>query len=104
MVINDLTYNRYNNTLGIIQNRLYSVNDVVAENTFTDDIDDQGTFNNTPDNVNIANNYAYDELGNLTKNTQKEIAEIKWTVYGKVQEVIRTNGSSKTVLRVKSGF
>ena len=97
--INNLTYNRFNISDKIIQNRLYSVNDVVAGSTFTDDIDDQGTFNNTLDNVNIANNYAYDELGNLTKNTQKEIAEIKWTVYGKVQEVIRTNGSSKKNLK-----
>lgn len=66
---------------------------------FEDDIDDQGAFNGDASTINTANNYAYDELGNLTKNTQKEIAEIKWTVYGKVQEVTRTNGSSKKNLK-----
>lgn len=37
--INNLTYNRFNILDKIIQNRLYSVNDNVDENDFTDDID-----------------------------------------------------------------
>ncbi|MDD4748291.1 MAG: hypothetical protein PHW19_13520, partial [Salinivirgaceae bacterium] len=82
----------------MLSNRLYHVNDDVNMNSImTDDIDDQGDFSEKE--INTINNYGYDEIGNLTRNTQKEIAEIKWTVYGKVQEVIRTQGSSKKNLK-----
>lgn len=97
--VNNLTYQRLRTPQGLKQNRLYHINDGVDAQAFEDDIDDQGAFNGDASTINTANNYAYDELGNLTRNTQKEIAEIKWTVYGKVQEVIRTNGSSKKNLK-----
>lgn len=35
-------------------------------------------------------NYDYDEIGNLVKDVKEEIALIKWTPYGKVKEIIRT--------------
>ena len=34
-------------------------------------------------------------MGNLIKDKSEQIAEISWTVTGKVSDVIRTNGSSK---------
>ena len=97
--INDLTYNRYTNNNRTVQNRLYSVNDAVPNTTFADDIDDQGTFNNTSTAVNTANNYGYDEIGNLKRDIQKQIAQIKWTVYGKIKELTRTSGSLKKNLK-----
>jgi RHS repeat-associated protein len=98
--INKLTYKRQvdaNNDL--MRNRLYHIRDSVSSGAFADDIDDQGYFSNHTDSVNISNNYSYDAIGNLTKNTQKEIDTILYSVYGKVKEVIRTSGSSKKNLK-----
>ena len=41
-----------------------------------------------------AGNYAYDAIGNLTQDEQEGITNIDWTVYGKVQQVTRTDGST----------
>jgi len=65
---------------------------------YTDDIDDQGTFNNTHSTIETANNYGYDELGNLVRDVQEEIASIQWTVYGKMKKITRTGASSKADL------
>jgi len=98
--INNLTYNRYSIAGRTIQNRLYSVNDSVANTAFTDDIDDQGTFNDSSlTNAETKNNYGYDEIGSLNRNNQKEIAKINYSVYGQVKEVIRTSGSAKRNLK-----
>ncbi|MEY2871733.1 MAG: hypothetical protein RLZZ146_1656, partial [Bacteroidota bacterium] len=61
--------NAMNNTTtdGLVSNRLYQVNDVVSAGNYSDDIDDQGTFNNTHSTIETANNYGYDELGNLVR-------------------------------------
>ncbi len=92
--------NAMNNTTtdGLVSNRLYQVNDVVSAGNYTDDIDDQGTFNNTHSTIETANNYGYDELGNLVRDAQEEIASIEWTVYGKMKKITRNSGSSKADL------
>jgi len=84
-----------------MQNRLYHVNDAVATGLASnEDISNPGyIFTNNDLTVNIANNFSYDEIGNLTRNSQKEIEEITWTVTGKVKEVTRSLGSSKKNLR-----
>lgn len=75
------TQNGYNNNT----NKLRSIDDNVA---FTPrsatDIDDQN-----PDN------YQYDDIGNLIKDTQEEVANIEWTVYGKIRKISRTSTSNK---------
>lgn len=78
-----------------VQNRLYHVNDPYNYNT--EDIDDMGTFNDDVATINdgITNNYQYDEIGNLIKDTQEEIEEIKWRVDGKIAEIKRGTGSNK---------
>lgn len=96
--INDLTYNRRNVGGKTVQNRLYHVNDAVSNTAFTDDIDDQDPFINN-ELVNSVNNYGYDEIGNLNRNNQKEIAEMVYNVTGKVKEVHRTVGSNKENLK-----
>jgi RHS repeat-associated protein len=98
--INYLTYKRQLDASNdLMRNRLYHVRDSVSSGAFADDIDDQGYYSNHADSVNISNNYSYDAIGNLTKNTQKEIDTILYSVYGKVKEVIRTSGSSKKNLK-----
>ena len=96
--LDELTYNYHTTTDGLVSNRLYQVNDVVSAGNYTDDIDDQGTFNNTHSTIETANNYGYDELGNLVRDAQEEIASIEWTVYGKMKKITRNSGSSKADL------
>ncbi len=56
-------------------------------NLQSDDLDTQGT-----------NNYVYDEIGNLINDKSENIDTIGWTVYGKVQRVVKTvNGQKQTV-------
>ena len=45
--------------------------------------------------TSLANNYAYDAQGNLIKDEQEQIAQIDWTVVGKVKRVTRTATSEK---------
>jgi RHS repeat-associated protein len=47
---------------------------------------------------NLLNNYKYDELGNLIDDKREEIANIEWTVSGKVKHITRTAGSTKPEL------
>ncbi|MBC7412320.1 MAG: hypothetical protein H7331_07690, partial [Bacteroidia bacterium] len=118
IIIDNLSY-KYNNgtvtdpsnaitpasTTRKTNNRLYSVNDLLAPNTntpsgllayknqYADDIDDQGTFNTA--NIAQGNNYTYDAIGNLISDKQEEIANIEWTVYGKIKYISRMNTSNK---------
>ena len=43
-----------------------------------------------------AGNYDYDKIGNLTKDEQEGITRIAWTVYGKVQQITKQDGSQTT--------
>ena len=91
--MDNLTYNYTKDAAGnTLNNRLLHVNDAVATTAYTVDIDDQGSYaQNDPD----AQNYGYDKIGNLIKDKAEEIAEIKWTVQGKVAEIKRTATSTK---------
>jgi uncharacterized protein (TIGR02594 family) len=100
IALDELTYNYHTTTDGLVSNKLYQVNDVVSAGNYTDDIDDQGTFNNTHSTIETANNYGYDELGNLVRDAQEEIASIEWTVYGKMKKITRNSGSSKADLEL----
>lgn len=98
--IEDMTYIYNRNTGGeMLENRLYHVNDNVSSTVFSDDIDDQGVFSTT--NVNSSNNYGYDGEGRLIRDDAEEIAQITWTITGKVKEVIRTGGSFKKNLKFR---
>lgn len=68
-----------------VQNRLYHVNDTPGfTSLMPDDIDDQGVFNSSLGTINTLNNYGYDELGNLVRDNQEQIASIGWNAYGKM--------------------
>lgn len=84
--MDNLTYNYSkdgNNRL--VNNRLRHVNDAVAGSNYTEDLDDQRD-----------DNYSYDAIGNLVKDTQEEIDSIQWTVYGKIKSINKTNGTHIT--------
>ncbi|WP_207513120.1 RHS repeat-associated core domain-containing protein [Longitalea luteola] len=66
-------------------NRLKHISDSIAANAYTTpgnriiDIDGQSD-----------SNYVYDAIGNLIKDKKENITDIKWNVYGKIQEITRT--------------
>ncbi len=80
-------------------NRLYHVNDAVATGLASnEDISDPGyIFTNNDLTVNIANNFSYDEIGNLKRDSSEGIKHIEWTVTGKVKSITRYDGFSKIV-------
>jgi hypothetical protein len=93
--LDNLVYGYNTNSDGLISNRLYQVRDSVSATNYTDDIDNQDTLNKSIAVLETANNYGYDELGNLKHDKQEQIARIDWTVYGKIKRIVRTSGSSK---------
>ncbi|HBT93828.1 MAG TPA: hypothetical protein DEB23_06170, partial [Chitinophagaceae bacterium] len=66
------------------KNQLLYVSDAVNNAAYTNDLKNQ-----------MPNNYAYDAIGNLIKDEQEEIQEIKWNISGKVSEIIRKPNSTK---------
>ncbi len=106
VVIDDLTYNYKNNTQGKrLQNRLYHVNDGQTNTTlFADDIDNQGAFSNSLPTMNTSNNYGYDEIGNLVRDKQEFIANITWTVTGKVKWIRRDASAPNTMKDLKFDY
>lgn len=94
-----LTYHYAKQNGRTIQNRLYHVNDTVHSSYSSTDIDDQGSYDSLLTRINAHNNYGYDEIGNLNRDSTEQIDTIKWSVYGKIKEVIRTSGSSKKNLK-----
>jgi YD repeat-containing protein len=40
------------------------------------------------------NNYTYDAIGNLTSDVSEGISNIAWTVYGKIESITKTNGTT----------
>ena len=77
--MDELSYHYYSGT-----NRLEYVDDAISATNYGIDIDDQA-----------AGNYTYDAIGNLISDASEEIDEITWTVYGKIQSIIRTTTSTK---------
>jgi hypothetical protein len=103
----DSLYYRYQMNGGhLTRNRLYQLLDLADQaNSYANDVHDldyqavdiidQG---DDADHVNVKNNYSYDEIGNLVKDSLEQIQHIQWTVAGKVKAIERTSGSSKPEL------
>ncbi|WP_341839418.1 hypothetical protein [Chitinophaga caseinilytica] len=68
----------------LANNRLRHVTDGVAAGTYDGDLDPG----------QAVDNYGYDAIGNLVRDTKEGISLIKWTVYGKISEIIKTNGDT----------
>ncbi|WP_203258194.1 RHS repeat-associated core domain-containing protein [Hyunsoonleella ulvae] len=95
-----LSYNYNSNQLTqnstLRNNRLYSVDDTVAANTFEDiDIDggqSTGVFDTQSGEFNNAN-YQYDAIGQLISDEQEGITNINWRVDGKVESITKDDGT-----------
>jgi RHS repeat-associated protein len=80
-------------------NQLTHVNDQVSASTFSNDIDNQ-----------TADNYVYDEIGNLKRDQSEQITDIQWNVYGKMTRIMRFNANIETFRydaagnRVRKGY
>jgi len=70
------------------RNRLLHVEDTETNSPYSTDIQIYTPFD---DNNPYSNNYNYDEIGNLIKDDAENIDEIKWTLTGKVSEIIYNN-------------
>jgi YD repeat-containing protein len=80
--MDNLTYG-YNITSGkLINNKLRHVKDAIGDGNYTEDIDNQ------PDD-----NYDYDAIGNLIRDTKEGITNITWGVYGKILSVTKASGT-----------
>lgn len=81
------TYDPEVSTPNNATNQLAYVTDAVTATNYTDDIDNQA-----------ANNYTYDQIGQLKSDVQEEISSIEWTVYNKIRSITRTATSTKSDL------
>jgi RHS repeat-associated protein len=73
--------------VGRLTNRLAQVDDAVAGNAYTEDIDDQN-----------AGNYQYDKIGNLVKDEAEGLQSINWTVYGKIASISKQKDGVTTTV------
>jgi RHS repeat-associated protein len=84
------TYNPATATPTNATNKLAYVDDSGTPANYADDLEDQS-----------AGNYTYDATGQLTGDVAEQIANIEWTVYGKIANITRTAGSTKKELTFK---
>ena len=94
--LEDLSYKYQRDDDGnLVRNRLYHVIDNVSGGVDTSDIDDMGAFDANHQTINQNNNYQYDHLGRLVKDSIEEIDTIFWTAQNKVKEIRRIAGSDR---------
>jgi RHS repeat-associated protein len=88
--MDSLTY-KYNRdgSGNLVNNKLDHVNDQVSSSNYSVDIDNQS-----------AGNYGYDEIGNLKKDVSENIDTVRWTVYGKINKIVKSSGS----VNIKYGY
>jgi RHS repeat-associated protein len=84
LAMDNLGYH-YKDSAGIrLNNKLRYVTDAVtAVANYTEDIDGQ-----------VADNYTYDQIGNLIKDSAEKISNIEWNVYGKIAQIWKDNSSA----------
>ena len=79
---------------------LRCTHDQISEGNYTDEINSQKPSSFTVADVTsdvstslAGDNYGYDAIGNLIKDTKEGITNIEWTVYGKISKIIKSNAS-----------
>gem|GEM_PF-2152702 len=96
LAMDSLTYQYGRNSSGqLINNRLRYVHDRVADNAYTEDIDSQTPLTLSQVqaeklDAQTTDNYQYDEIGNLIKDTKEGITAIEWNVYGKIKSITKS--------------
>ncbi len=98
----DLEYHYEKENNKLLRNRLYHLNESI-NGGYGDIGVDGSAFHGAHADVNALNNYQYDELGNLIADKREQIANIEWTVAGKVKHITRTPGSTKEELTFTYG-
>ncbi|MBN8687302.1 MAG: hypothetical protein J0M10_09795 [Chitinophagales bacterium] len=101
--MDDLTYQYPKNTAGkLLNNRLRYVQDPVPAGNYADDMDSHTTLTQAqvlnerlPEQA--SDNYLYDKIGNLIKDTKENIVKIEWTVYGKISKITKNDAASTTI-------
>ena len=81
-------------------NRLRYVHDQIPDGNYADDINSQKPATFTVADVTsdvstslAGDNFGYDAIGNLIKDSKEGITNIEWTVYGKIRKIIKTNAT-----------
>jgi RHS repeat-associated protein len=102
-VLDSLNYNYYtkSGTSKLLQNRLYHYSDIAGQvipntdlgNTTTTFVN--GSTYELLNGATSANNYRYDKIGNLIKDTKEGITSIVWNVAGKIE---RINYAAKSIV------
>lgn len=94
-VFDSLTYH-YNIQGGrTLQNRLYQVNDAVNISGIHNDIKDEGSFiNSSEHDITQRNNYRYNALGELAKDSIAGLDTIIWTDFYKIWKIKKHDGDS----------
>lgn len=101
VIIDSLSYKyKVDGNGKLLHNRLYHVRNVIANNSGPNEVNDEGPFNGAAQTINAKNNYSYDEIGELRKDSLEQIKEIKWTIYRKLKEITRYPGSAKNNLKI----
>jgi RHS repeat-associated protein len=75
-------------------NQLKRITDSVPANGFVDGDGNIVDIDGQPDS-----NYRYDAIGNLIKDSAEKITDIKWNIYGKIQEITKDNGGDITTIK-----
>ncbi len=89
LAMDDLQYG-YNKTDGnLVDNRLRHVKDAIDNDNYKEDIDNQED-----------DNYGYDAIGNLISDDAEKITNIKWNVYGKIEEITKTPTAENPVTKI----
>lgn len=92
LVMDSLKYYYYPGT-----NRLRRVTDSVPATAYGNNSWD---FILDIDNQDSLNNYIYDSIGNLIADRGEKITDIKWNVYGKIQEITRVATDKVNVTKI----
>jgi RHS repeat-associated protein len=92
--MDSLTYH-YNNS----SNQLNYIQDAIPDDRYGLGVGDISDIDNQ-----ASNNFKYDPIGNLVKDNQEGISNIKWSVYGKILEIQKTTSSSNSIKRIKYAY
>lgn len=99
LAMDKFTYQYEKNAAGqIISNKLRYVHDQVANANYSDDIDSQTSLTLAQvqaekSSALSTDNYQYDAIGNLIKDTKEGISAITWNVYGKISSIAKGSSS-----------
>jgi hypothetical protein len=74
-------------------NKLDYVTDQVSASAHANDVDGQST-----------GNYTYDNIGNLVSDVQENITSISWTVYGKINSILKQNTVTQKETNIQYGY